>query len=616
MMKRVLSAILILSVILCPMFSAYALTDDERYTGALDELRGFLGAYSSQQDNTTLSKLDDLWEKFSGLGNYLLGRRFLDYIDVLRYIEKKEYGRISLIITSLEKSSSFEVFLTTQNEEAIKEGKMSLGSLTELSAYASARRAQDENNITLALKYYEMCIDFLDSYDRHIKLSEGQMDADYQKAIQLMKQDELDSYIKARDLLKKLAEIEYLDSSRHLSTAEYKIERLSAPTPTPTPTPKSTPTQKPTPTPKPTPVIIDGVRYEQTANVMNNCYYDDFQSNSDCLSSFHQQSGIRRFQIVSVSFVNTLKDAPTNSYDISLTGDRTVCIWFEGAGKTLSHNGKDYNAYNAYIGANGTIYAAKSISGLFRGYIYCERIKFNGCFFNTSMASDMSYIFFECFSLYALDVSGFDTQNAVNTSYMFSRCSKLTTLDVRGFNTKNVKNMSSMFAGCSSLTRLDVREFDTRNTTNMSSIFSGCSSLTTLDISRFDIRNVFSTHAMFSNCSKLTALDVSKFDTKNVSNMQSMFSGCSSLAALDVSGFDTRNAKNMDYMFSGCKSLKRLDVRNFDVSSIQTGSNKVSKIDYMFSGCSGLERLIVNKKLEAKLYKSSLSGVKGKVRYQ
>lgn len=243
MLKRSLSVILIIAVVICPVFSAYALSDDEKYNITVDALKELISTYSSQ-DDTIVGTLDDLRMNFFALGNYHFSQQFVDYIDVLRHIENKDYDKIFLLISIMENSASFVNFLTDEKESQ-KDSMKTFGSLAELEAYAKARKAQDENNDGEAFDYYIKCTDFLDSYERIGMLSQNQNEADYQKAIQLMKNDTLEDYIMARKLLKELVKTNYRESKGYLSTVEYRIQLLSAPTATPTPTSTPTPTTKP-----------------------------------------------------------------------------------------------------------------------------------------------------------------------------------------------------------------------------------------------------------------------------------------------------------------------------------------------------------------------------------
>ncbi len=207
--------------------------------------------------------------------------------------------------------------------------------------------------------------------------------------------------------------------------------------------------------------------------------------------------------------------------------------------------------------------------------------------FNTDNVTDMSYLFYNCRGLANLDLSNFKTGNVTHMDYMFSGCSSLTNLDLSGFNTDNVTYMRHMFSGCSRLTNLDVSGFKTNNVIGMTDMFIDCSSLTSLDVSGFNTGNVTYMNGMFSGCSSLTSLDVTNFKTDNVTDMNGMFSGCSSLTSLDVSGFNTTNVTQISNMFSGCSSLTSLDVSGFKTDNVY-GMND------MFSGCSSLTSLDVS----------------------
>ena len=200
---------------------------------------------------------------------------------------------------------------------------------------------------------------------------------------------------------------------------------------------------------------------------------------------------------------------------------------------------------------------------------------------NTSEVTDMRYMFYGCYGLTSLDVSGFDTSNVKDMSYMFYDCFGLTSLDMSGLNTSSVMYMQYMFWCCSGLTSLDVSGFDTSNVTDMRYIFYGCSGLTSLDVGGFDTSNVTDMCQMFGGCSGLTSLDLSDFNTSNVTRMDWMFAGCTGLTSLDVSGFNTSNVTRMDWMFSDCSGLTSLDLSSFNTSN-------VIAMDWMFAYCSCL----------------------------
>ena len=205
---------------------------------------------------------------------------------------------------------------------------------------------------------------------------------------------------------------------------------------------------------------------------------------------------------------------------------------------------------------------------------------------DTTNVTDMSSMFFDCYSLNSLDLSNFNTAKVTDMSYMFDYCTSLTSLDVSSFNTAKVTDMSYMFSSCENLTSLDLSKFNTDNVINMLEMFCGCYKLTSLDVSNFNTDNVINMSAMFFDCEKLTSLDVSHFNTANVINMSFMFQGCTGLTSLDVSKFNTAHAIYMFGMFEGCRSLTNLDLSNFS-------TGKDTNVRAMFDDCLNLNHLIL-----------------------
>ena len=225
-------------------------------------------------------------------------------------------------------------------------------------------------------------------------------------------------------------------------------------------------------------------------------------------------------------------------------------------------------------GVNGTEYTVTPDAG---GNWSIPVSKFNG-------VTDMNHMFYNCYNLKTMNLSGLNMENVTDMNYMFYACGSLTSLDLSGLNTSNVTNMNSMFGNCSSLTTLDVSHFDTSNVTIMWNMFCSCSSLTSLDLSHFDTSSVTGMDNMFGDCSSLTTLDVSHFNTSKVTNMMSMFSDCSKLTTLDLSHFNTSNVTTMQHMFSSCRSLTSLDLSGWDTSN-------VTDMGVMFYGCRSLKTI-------------------------
>ncbi|MBO7253558.1 MAG: BspA family leucine-rich repeat surface protein [Oscillospiraceae bacterium] len=253
---------------------------------------------------------------------------------------------------------------------------------------------------------------------------------------------------------------------------------------------------------------------------------------------------IPRGQIRQVVFLDTLKDAPEEIWDVSRKQDGSVVMWTEPVDDKLI----------LYIAAEGGINGGTSNYRLFYGFTNLEAVYFNGCF-HTDYSEDMSAMFLFCHNLEELDISTLNTDNVTQMWAMFNSCSSLTQLDVSSLNTSRVTDMTTMFSKCSGLTDLDLSNFDTSNVTDMSSMFHRCTGLTYLDLTSFSTENVTDMSGMFSGCGGLLELNLSSFRTENVTNMSRMFADCSSLHTLHLGNFTIRAYTETDDMFRNCDNL-------------------------------------------------------------
>lgn len=184
-------------------------------------------------------------------------------------------------------------------------------------------------------------------------------------------------------------------------------------------------------------------------------------------------------------------------------------------------------------------------------------------YLNTSQVTNMQYMFSNCESLEALDLSTFNTENVTSMSNMFYYCKSLKSLNLSSFNTSKVTFMGSMFSDCESLTALNLSSFNTENISNYGYMFQYCKSLTTLDLSSFNSKEILNTSFMFTGCFALKTIDISSFDTSKTTEMINMFGGCSALETIYASSaFTTDNVKNDSYMFSNCTKLKNYTMSN------------------------------------------------------
>ncbi len=216
-------------------------------------------------------------------------------------------------------------------------------------------------------------------------------------------------------------------------------------------------------------------------------------------------------------------------WDLSQKNDSSV-IGYLSKGKN--------NSYVVYIKADGVIYLPSDSSNLFGSineedaFTNLEEIE-NFKYINTSLVTDMSYMFTNDKSLSSLDLNKWDTSNVDNMSYLFD-------------NTSNLKS-------------LKINKWDTSLVTDMSYMFSGTKNLGSLDISSWNVQNVIDMNHMFSYMSKIKKINLGKWDTSNVEDMSSMFCD-SNLESIDIKSWDTSKVKYMSNMFNGAKNLTNIEI--------------------------------------------------------
>ena len=229
---------------------------------------------------------------------------------------------------------------------------------------------------------------------------------------------------------------------------------------------------------------------------------------------------------------------------------------------------------------------------------------------NTSNVKSMKSMFYDCDTLKEVDMGDLDTSNVIDMSTMFSQCNELRRVNMSELNTEQVESMERMFQGSTALEEIKFRKPGAGKVTDMSYMFGGCKNLVSLDLSWMDTSSVTNMSGMFSWCSSLTNLNLQNWNTGSVTSMSSMFIGCKSLTSLDVSGFDTSKVTNMSYMFQDCESLRKITFGRQDVNGVTNmnemfrncgklvsldlswmDTSSVEQMSSMFRGCSSLTNL-------------------------
>ena len=154
-----------------------------------------------------------------------------------------------------------------------------------------------------------------------------------------------------------------------------------------------------------------------------------------------------------------------------------------------------------------------------------------------------------------ISVSFRGTVHAQTCLAMFYHCYHLKEIDLTGLDTSEVTTIRGMFAWCWNLENLDVTGLNTSAAVSMREMFLACNSLTSLDLTSFDLSNTTDLRMMFFRCYQLKHLALPTESTCAEIYMRGMFADCYALESVDLSGFDLSELGNMRYMFANCASL-------------------------------------------------------------
>ena len=194
------------------------------------------------------------------------------------------------------------------------------------------------------------------------------------------------------------------------------------------------------------------------------------------------------------------------AWDISASSSTgTVKAWMKVNAEETAAAGA--TRYDVYMGGSGGIAANAYSADLFWNFKKLKEIKGLENF-DTSNATNFSYMFNMCESLEKLDLSSWDTSKVTTFLWMFNSCFELEELNILGWDTSSATNMNSMFKNCKSLTELDISSFDTSNVTNMNSMFFNCIVLSDLYVGEgWNTGNVKDGGQAFNCCDALPGFD-------------------------------------------------------------------------------------------------------------
>ena len=117
---------------------------------------------------------------------------------------------------------------------------------------------------------------------------------------------------------------------------------------------------------------------------------------------------------------------------------------------------------------------------------------------------DLSFMFFECYTLMSVDgLSGLYYDQVTNMKSMFHSCLLLQEINIANINTSEVKDMSFMFERCATLNYINLSGWNTKNVKSMRAMFESCTNLEEIDgIENWDLSNLKDISFMFNFCKK------------------------------------------------------------------------------------------------------------------
>lgn len=232
----------------------------------------------------------------------------------------------------------------------------------------------------------------------------------------------------------------------------------------------------------------------------------------------------------------------------------------------------------------GITTACTSAASMFLDETELRKIDFVDCDFSaiTSFSSAFRY----CYSLMDIDFRDCSFgNNLVTMSYMFASCRALQNVLFPDGVLVRGKECDYMFNECYSIPAINLSWLDVSSATSFASMFSGCYNVSSISFAEgIEAVSVTSCASMFASCFKLAEIDLSFLKSSTITTFASTFSGLKSLQEIDLNGIYTGNVTTFASMFASSPAIKRIHFNSFDPA-------KATTLASMFSGCTSLEEV-------------------------
>ena len=201
--------------------------------------------------------------------------------------------------------------------------------------------------------------------------------------------------------------------------------------------------------------------------------------------------------------------------------------------------------------------------------------------FKTPLLESVKGMFYGCSSLLSLDISTFNISSVINTAYMFYKASSLISLkflpstgNIKYFDTSLVTNMRFMFGFCSNIEILDLSFFNTSKVLDMSYMFAECANLSSLDLSSFTTSNVKTMEGMFYNDLKLYYINLANIHDYYIENIKNI------LENTPINGVFCINRANVNKIY---EIIKQKDCHTISCES--NPLKYIKKLDFKTNRC-------------------------------
>lgn len=285
----------------------------------------------------------------------------------------------------------------------------------------------------------------------------------------------------------------------------------------------------------------------------------------------------------SIVFTKDVAPEGVATTDLSATGNNSVVSWLVDTTYYVSTQG------------NSRLCVNKNASNMFKQKTALTSIDFSN--FYTNDVVNMSYMFYGCTGLTTLDVSSFNTSKVTNMSYMFGTTKGgamgLTSINFgANFVKSSVTDISYMFYYCSNLIALEIDDWDISNVFNMSNFCRNCTNLTTFganNLKDWDLGNVIYLDEAFRGLVVMPKLEIEGWNVSKVKTMYCLFCQNEKMFVnLDLRNWDVSNVEDLGFVFWGCLSMVTLNCENWNVKNVVTFDHfiaRCSKItDFNHSG--------------------------------